>query len=76
MALTYQDVSLDNDTPDRDAKLVFRDGNLLAVLSRLSAMHGELAGHWFIEATFEGPSTPSLPTFETIEHFEQWLASR
>ena len=76
MKLTYQDVILDNDTPDREAKLVFREGNLRAVLSRLSAMHGELAGHWFIEATFEGPPRPGLLTFETLEQFEQWLASR
>ena len=76
MALSYQDVTLDNDTPDREAMLVFRDGRLLAVLTRLSDIHGELAGHWFAEAVFETFASPLGPTFETLDHFEAWLASR
>ena len=76
MALSYQDVILDNDTPDSEAMLVFREGRLLAVLTRLSDIHGEFAGHWFAEAVFETVATPRGPTFETLAHFEEWLANR
>ena len=73
MSLSFQTVTLDTETPDRDAVLVFRDGRLLAVLSCLSDMHGDLAGSWFIEAVFGDTPRSQPQTFETLARLEQWL---
>ena len=73
MDLSYKDVTLDNEASDNRALLVFRNGRLLAVLSCLSDLHGELAGRWFIEVFFEGTPTLVGPIFETIAEFEEWL---
>jgi hypothetical protein len=71
--LSFQTVELDADTPDRDATLAFRDGRLLAVLSRLSDMHDDLTGHWYVEATFGDLPGGQPQTFVTLALFEEWL---
>lgn len=73
MTLTFQAVTLDTETPDGEATLVFRDGRLLAVLSRLSDIHDDLAGRWFIEAAFGEVPRPHQ-TFETLDTLEAWFA--
>jgi len=35
MTLSFQPVTLDGDAPDREGTIVFRDGRLLALLTRL-----------------------------------------
>ena len=52
MPITFQPITLDSETDDRDAVLMLRDGRLVAVLTCLSDMHGVLAGRWFVEAAF------------------------
>jgi hypothetical protein len=74
MQLTFQAVTLDTDTPDRDAVIVFREGQLLAVLSRLSDIHGELVGQWFVEAMFCETPARRPPVFESVDRFQEWLA--
>jgi hypothetical protein len=74
MDLSYQDVTLANDTPDHQAMLVFRGGRLLAVLTCLGDLHGDLAGQWFIEAIFQGVQPAHTPVFESLPQFEDWLA--
>lgn len=74
MVLSKQAVTLDTDTPDRDGLLVFRDGRLIAVLSRLGDIHGPLEGHWYIESMFGDVPAFQPPTFETFRQFEDWLA--
>ena len=71
--LSFQAATLDTDLPDREATLVFRDGKLLAVLSCLSAIHGELAGRWYTEAMFGMVPARPPETFETLARFEEWL---
>ena len=72
--LSFQHATLDTRAPDRDAALVFRNGQLLAVLSCLSAIHGDLAGEWYIEASF-GEMPPRQPqSFATLALFEAWLS--
>ena len=73
MALTFQAVRLDSSAPDQDARLVFRDGRLLAVATRLSDIHGELAGRWYVEVTFG--AVPNMPdrTFASLPDVEAWL---
>ncbi len=75
MALSFQAVTLDAVSTDREATLVFREGRLLAVLTCLSDIHDDLRGHWFIEAIFgEIPPRQAPPAFETLARFEEWLA--
>lgn len=73
MAILFQPVTLATGTPDRDGMLVYRDGNLFAVLSRLSDIHTDLEGHLFVEAVFGRVPKRLLHTFETLEQFEEWL---
>ena len=74
MVLTFQSATLDSDSPDREAKLVFRDDRLLAVLSCLSDIHPDLAGQWYIEAMFGDIAPPLQQTFRTLAEFEAWVA--
>lgn len=74
MALSFQSVTLDTNSPDRDALLVFRDGGLLAVLSCLSDIHGDLTGKWFLEATFGELPASQSQVYDTLAAFEDWLA--
>jgi hypothetical protein len=73
--LSFQTATLDTDTPDRNATLVFREGRLLAVLSCLSDIHGDLAGHWYIEATFGDLPGRQPRAFDSLALFEEWLAT-
>jgi len=75
MTLSFQAVTLDGNSPDREATLVFRDGRLFAVVSCLSDIHADWAGTWYIEAAFADLPRPQPPTFETLAELEEWLAS-
>ena len=75
MVLTFQVVTLDSNSPDQEGSLVFRDGRLLAVITRLSDIHPELAGRWFVEATFGRVPIVYPPPFETIDEFEDWVTN-
>jgi len=39
---------------DNEGAMLFRDGVLIAVLSRLGSHHDDLAGCWHVEAVFAG----------------------
>jgi hypothetical protein len=75
MALSFQPVTLDGDAPDREGTLVFRNGRLLALLIRLEEFHGDLAGKWFVEATFGDVPGGQLPVLENTDAFDRWLVS-
>jgi hypothetical protein len=75
MALSFQPVTLDSSTPDREGVLVFRDDQLLAVLTCLSDIHAELAGRWFVEAVFGDVPVVRAPIFDTADQFASWLAN-
>jgi hypothetical protein len=53
--------------------LVFVANRLVAVISLLSPDHDELAGRWFIEATFGVPGSDD--TFATLEAATYWVTS-
>jgi hypothetical protein len=74
MMLAFEPVTLDTDSPDREATLVFRDGRLLAVLTVLSGIHAELEGKFFLEVVFADVPIVRPQAFETKEEFEEWLA--
>ena len=73
MALTFQAVTLDTDSPDAEAVLVLRGGRLVAVLSCLSDLHDDLEGHWFVEAAFGPLPRSNAETFESLSEFESWI---
>jgi len=73
MELSFQPITLDVNTPDREAALVFREGRLLAVLTRLSDIHDDLKGKWFVEAIFGEVPPFHAPVFETPDQFGAWL---
>jgi len=62
---------------DEEGRLVLVDDCLIAVLVRLSRQHGEIAGHWFLEASF-GPALDAMawPTFPDLKAAERWIVSR
>ena len=74
MGFSFQSVTLEGKAPDREGKLVFRDGRLLALLTCLGDIHGDLAGNWFVEATFGDVPAGQFPVFKTTDEFEAWLA--
>jgi hypothetical protein len=73
MAASFQEITLDTGDGDDRAVLVLRDGRLTAVLSRLGAMHDEMAGLWFVEAVFGTPPTDLRHTFGDPGDFVAWL---
>ena len=62
---------------DEDGHLVFAADRLVAVLVRLSALHDEMAGQWFLEAGFgRVDGGPSHPTFADLDAAQTWIEQR
>lgn len=57
-------------------QLVFHREQLVAVLVRLSSLHGEFEGHWFLEAGFGPLSTPESPSFAELDAALAWIKAR
>lgn len=56
-----------------EGRLTYVEDQLVAVLVRLSAMHGEAAGRWFLEAAFGELDGPAHPIFCDLEEAEAWI---
>jgi hypothetical protein len=52
LSLTEQPVQVAVGGDDEEGCLIFADDRLVAVLVRLSQLHEELAGRWYLEAGF------------------------
>lgn len=63
-------------TEDRDGRLVFMDGALVAVLVRLSDLHDGLSGSWFLEAAFGLMNVTEHPVFPTLDAAQAWVVQR
>lgn len=75
--IKVEPVTLPGDFGDEEGVLVFRDDRLLAVLSRLGGLHGELTGKWHIEAHFAPHQRSDLPdTFVSLEEAKVRLQER
>jgi hypothetical protein len=59
-----------------DARLVWRDQELVAVLVRLSDTHEQLAGRWFLEKGFGPLDAPEPPTFADLDAALAWMRNR
>jgi hypothetical protein len=71
MALELQSVklALENDT---DGRLVFADGRLIALLSKLSDQHAENAGRWYLEYGI-GKLGFQEANFADLEEASRWI---
>lgn len=75
MQISTQPILLDTQDGDGNAVLIFRSGQLVAVASRLSELHGELSGSFYIEAVF-GPHDRHVgATFDTEAELHRWAES-
>lgn len=76
MSLELQPVRLASGNDDTEARLVFVDGGLIAVLVHLSDAHGDLAGMWFLEAWFGLTYRLNQPTFASLDEAQAWIAGQ
>ncbi len=75
MALTYQPVQLDADYGDSACMLVFRDGRLSAVLTCLGDDYDDLAGSWYLEASFSENLSGPRRNFASLDAFGEWAGT-
>ena len=73
MTIRLQPVQVATGTSDTESRLVFSDGVLVAVLVRLSDIHGDRAGMWFLEAGFGPVRHPDPPTFADLDKAQIWV---
>ena len=76
MSLTLEQVQVSTDSADREGRLVFTDGQLLAVLVRLSDQHTGSAGLWLLEDGFGLAAAKEAPLFPDLDAAVRWLAQR
>jgi hypothetical protein len=61
---------------DADGLLVFSDAGLVAVLVRLSELHEQAAGQWFLEAGFGELDRHKHAIFPDFHSAKTWIAER
>jgi hypothetical protein len=75
MIVEFQPVVLASEFDEGSALLAYRDGKLIAVVSRLGESYDELSGRWCIEACFDGSCPASWQTFDDIGAVEAWIVT-
>lgn len=75
MTLTLQPVEVAA-RHDNEGQLVFADGRLVALLVRLSQLHEDAAGRWFLEVGFEALDYPSAIDFPDLDAALAWIEAR
>jgi len=73
MTLSFHPVTLDQNYGDAEGMLVYHSDRLMAVLARLGSLHDNLAGCWFIEASFSPRMIHTPATFQSLADFEAWV---
>jgi len=76
MKLGFQPVTVETNAADEDGCLVFADNRLVAVLVRLSELHGRKAGRWYSEHGFGKLDGPAHPDFTDLDKARDWVAQR
>lgn len=74
MTMKLQPVQIATGSNDRESRLVFSDGILVAVLVQLSSEHDSEAGHWFLEVGFGRVEDPHAPIFVDLDEAQAWIA--
>lgn len=75
-ALTFEPVTLDARHGDVEGRLIYREGRLLAVATRLGDGHDAETGRWFVEVVFNDEAEPLHDTFASLSELEARLATR
>ena len=74
LVITLMATKVATGTADGEGNLIFRDGELLAVVVRLEdPMHGDLVGKWHLEAGF-GPHDSGSIVFDGIDAAVEWAS--
>lgn len=75
MSLQLQPVRVATGSEDEEGQLVFVNDSLVALLVRLSDLHGEDVGKWVVEASFGVlvPCEPHGQLFKSLEEAQAWL---
>lgn len=74
MTISFRPVIVAGESEREGAgRLVFEDDRLVAVLVQLSAIQGEAAGRWFLEAGFGELQGPVFPTFADLDEACAWI---
>jgi hypothetical protein len=76
MKLGFQPVTVETNAADEDGCLVFADNRLVAVLVRLSDLHGKKAGRWYLEHGFGKLDGLAHPIFTDLEEARNWVSQR
>ena len=76
MNLRLQPVKVATGSDDTESQLVFADGYLVAVLVRLSDVHQDEAGMWYLEAGFGPVDDLRKPTFAGLDEAQDWITKR
>lgn len=76
MSLRLQPVTVGAGSLDTESQLVFADGFFVAVLVRLSDMHEDQAGMWFLEAGFGRFAYTDPPIFADLDAAQAWIADQ
>ncbi|MCJ2033067.1 hypothetical protein [Methylobacterium sp. J-068] len=73
MSMKLQPVQIATGSNDRESRLVFENGLLVAVLVQLSGEHDSQAGKWFLEIGFGRVEDPHAPLFDDLAHAQDWI---
>ncbi len=73
--LSFEPVNLAG-SGNAEARLVFFDRKLVAVVAKLDDTNEELSGHWYAEAIFNGLEPMREKTFATFEHVSSYMLAR
>jgi hypothetical protein len=60
---------------DREGQLILSDGALVGVLVKLSNLHGDLSGSWYLETGYNGLRDEHL-TFPDLDAAKSWIDDR
>jgi len=76
MQLEFKPVVLDVTSGDSAGMLISHRGALLAIAAKLSALHDEHAGWWFVEIIFNSDIKAPRDPFPDIQALDLWLNSQ
>jgi hypothetical protein len=74
MMCQLQPVRVSTGSADEEGQLVFREGQLVAVLVQLSHEHGRDAGRWVVEAGFGPANVARHRVFANLKDAQEWVA--
>lgn len=75
--VAFHPVRIDTANADEHAYVVFAEGQLVAVIVKLTdTAHGAFRGLWFVEAGFGPCATTAAIYFQTLRAVRDWIADK